>query len=90
MSIYSPADNEEKELMDEIDRGEWIPVSAKKRRELLELSKNAAIESQKKVSRMNIRLTENDMLKLKVRAMERGMPYQTLVTELIHEYVAKQ
>jgi len=89
MSIYTPADNEEKELMDEIDQGEWIPVSAEKRRELLELSKNAAIESQKKVSRMNIRLTENDMLKLKVKAMERGMPYQTLVTELIHEYVAK-
>ena len=89
MSIYTPADNEEKELMDEIDQGEWIPVSAKKRKELLELSKNTAIESQKKVSRMNIRLTENDMLKLKVKAMERGLPYQTLVTELIHEYVAK-
>jgi predicted DNA binding CopG/RHH family protein len=89
MSIYSPSDNEEKELMDEIDRGEWTSVSADKRRELLELSKKAAIESQKKVSRMNIRLTENDMLKLKVKAMERGIPYQTLVTELIHEYVAK-
>ena len=89
MSISTPADDEEKELMDEIDRGEWIPVTAEKRRELLELSKNAAIESQKKVSRMNIRLTENDMLKLKVKAMERGLPYQTLVTELIHEYVAK-
>ncbi len=89
MSIYTPADNEEKDFMDEIDRGEWIPVSAEKRRELLELSKNVAIESQKKVSRMNIRLTENDMLKLKVKAMERGLPYQTLVTELIHEYVAK-
>ncbi len=89
MSIYTPADNEEKEMMDEIDRGEWIPVSAEKRKELLELSKNAAIESQKKVSRMNIRLTEYDMLKLKVKAMERGMPYQTLVTELIHQYVAK-
>ena len=89
MSIYTPAANEEKELMDEIDQGEWIPVSAKKRKELLELSKNTAIESQKKVSRMNIRLTENDMLKLKVKAMERGLPYQTLVTELIHEYVAK-
>jgi len=90
MSIYTPADNEEKEMMDEIDRGEWIPVSAAKRRELLELSKNAAIESQKKVSRMNIRLTEKDMLQLKVKAMERGLPYQTLVTELIHEYVAKK
>lgn len=89
MSIYTPVDNEEKELMEEIGRGEWIPVSPEKRRELLELSKKAAIKSQKKVSRMNIRLTENDMLKLKVKAMERGLPYQTLVTELIHQYVTK-
>ena len=89
MSIYTAVDNEEKELMEEIGHGEWIPVSPEKRRELLELSKKAAIESQKKVSRMNIRLTENDMLKLKVKAMERGLPYQTLVTELIHQYVTK-
>ena len=89
MSIYTPVDNEEKELMEEVGRGEWIPVSPEKRRELLELSKKAAIESQKKVSRMNIRLTENDMLKLKVKARERGLPYQTLVTELIHQYVTK-
>jgi len=89
MSIYTPADSEEKDMMDEIDRGEWLPVSLEKRKKLLELSRNAAIETQKKVSRMNIRLTEKDMLQLKVKAMERGLPYQTLVTELIHEYVAK-
>ena len=89
MSIYTPADSEEKDMMDEIDRGEWLPVSLEKRKKLLELSRNAAIETQKKVGRMNIRLTEKDMLQLKVKAMERGLPYQTLVTELIHEYVAK-
>ncbi len=89
MSIYTPADSEEKDMMDEIDRGEWLPVSLEKRKKLLELSRNAAIETQKKVSRMNIRLTEKDMLQLKVKAMEIGLPYQTLVTELIHEYVAK-
>ena len=36
---------------------------------------------------MNIRLTETDMLKLITGAMERGIPYQTLATEIIHEYV---
>ena len=89
MNTHTPIDNEEKELMEEISHGKWIPVSPEKRRELLELSKKTAIESQKKVSRMNIRLTENDMLRLKVKAMERGLPYQTLVTELIHQYVTK-
>jgi len=87
-TIYEPLDGEERELMDEIDSGEWHPISSKKRQELLELTKKAAINSQTKSARMNIRLTESDMISLKVKATERGIPYQTLVTELIHEYLA--
>jgi len=84
---YDPLDAEERELMEEIDSGEWHSVSTNKRQEILELSRNAAINSQTKSARMNIRLTESDMIELKVKATERGIPYQTLVTELIHEYV---
>ena len=79
-------DEEEKILQNEIEK--WQPVSPEKRKELLELSRKAAINSQRKNARMNIRLTESDMLKLKSKAMERGIPYQTLVTELIHTYVS--
>ena len=55
---------------------------------LQELSRRIAIESIKKTNRMNIRLTESDMLELKVKALEKGIPYQTLVTELIHNYIS--
>ena len=85
---YDPLDAEERELMEEIDADEWHSVSPKRRQEILELTRNAAINSQTKSARMNIRLTESDMIELKVKATERGIPYQTLVTELIHEYVA--
>lgn len=50
MNIHTPADNEEKKLIDEIDRGEWIPVSSEKRMRLLELSKKAIIELKKNES----------------------------------------
>ena len=36
---------------------------------------------------MNIRLSPNDLKRLKVKAMEEGMPYQTLVSSVIHKYV---
>jgi predicted DNA binding CopG/RHH family protein len=33
------------------------------------------------------RVSPNDLKRLKVRAMEDGMPYQTLVSSIIHKYV---
>jgi predicted DNA binding CopG/RHH family protein len=36
---------------------------------------------------MNIRITSRDMSNLKVRAKEEGMPYQTLVSSIIHKYL---
>jgi len=84
---FEPLDREEKELIAEIDRGEWRPVSEEKKEELLRVSKTAGTNTRNKTERMNIRLSEADMLRLKSKAMEKGIPYQTLLTELIHEYV---
>jgi predicted DNA binding CopG/RHH family protein len=36
---------------------------------------------------MNVRISERDMRKLKARAAEEGIPYQTLVTMVLHKYV---
>ena len=80
-------DDEEKQLIDEIERGEWQPVAREKREYLLALARETAVNTLRKDARMNIRLTETDMLRLKTKALERGIPYQTLVTELIHEYL---
>lgn len=43
-----------------------------------------------KSERMNIRLPEEDLLKLQELAVKLGMPYQTLVGSVIHRYVTKQ
>jgi len=41
----------------------------------------------KKNKTMNIRVNEVDLNSLKARALEEGIPYQTLVTSILHKYV---
>ena len=36
---------------------------------------------------LNIRLSEKDLQKIKIKALDKGIPYQTLVTSVIHRYV---
>ncbi len=36
---------------------------------------------------ITIRLAERDLQKIKTKAAEEGMPYQTLVTSIIHKYI---
>jgi len=51
------------------------------------LSKSAT-ETLAKDQCMNIRISKNDLDGIKLRAMEEGLPYQTLVASIIHKYVA--
>jgi predicted DNA binding CopG/RHH family protein len=41
----------------------------------------------KKGKNINIRLSENDLLKLKSRAMSDGIPYQTYLASLVHKHL---
>jgi len=77
-------DKEEQELLESIESGEWQSVDnledeIKKYREI---AKNTL----KKDKRINIRLSSNDLQKLKTTAVELGMPYQTLVSSILHQY----
>ncbi|RLA51442.1 MAG: hypothetical protein DRQ65_07935 [Gammaproteobacteria bacterium] len=51
---------------------------------------SAAEETFKKDRRINIRLSTHDLegLQRRTRAMEEGMPYQTLVSSILHKYVS--
>jgi predicted DNA binding CopG/RHH family protein len=48
---------------------------------------NAAKNALKKDKRINIRLTSRDLLELKLKAVEEGIPYQTLVSSILHKYL---
>ncbi len=81
---YFELDKEEKELLEEFERGEWIPVKdqARAKKEAMEAAKNTL----KKTRNINIRLTERDLLKLKAKAAREGIPYQTLVSSILHRF----
>ncbi|OHC07029.1 MAG: antitoxin, partial [Planctomycetes bacterium RIFOXYB12_FULL_42_10] len=39
-----------------------------------------------KQRRINIRMTERDLKKIRAKAIEEGIPYQSLISMLIHKY----
>lgn len=73
-------DKEEKKIIESYDHDEWESVNKRK-----SLTK-AADRSLKKNKRINIRLTEKDYRDIQVKAMEEGIPYQTLISSIIHKY----
>ena len=84
MMKYFELDQEEQELLTEIERGEWKPVKnfAKRKKELMQIARNTL----NKTRNINIRLTERDLHKLKAKAMQEGIPYQTLVSSILHRF----
>lgn len=74
---------EEKEIRKDIDRGDYKPVSNAERARLEKVFKHGA----RKVTRINIRLTDEDIAKLKYRAEQEGIPYQTLIGGVLHKFV---
>jgi len=52
--------------------------------------KEAAIEQLTKEKKINIRLTANDYNMIKTKAKDEGLPYQSLISSLIHKYVKNE
>jgi predicted DNA binding CopG/RHH family protein len=51
-------------------------------------AREAARATFKKSERMNIRMSPKDLEDLKIRALQEGMPYQSLVSSLIRKYLS--
>jgi predicted DNA binding CopG/RHH family protein len=76
--------NNELEILKSIEQGEWSSVahvSEEKRR-----YQGYAEAALRKDRRINIRITERDLKEIQRRAVKEGIPYQTLVSSLIHKY----
>jgi predicted DNA binding CopG/RHH family protein len=77
--------SEEKDLLESIERDEW--KSAKNKKALMNELKETATNTMLKDQRMNIRIGKRDLEGIKAKALEEGIPYQTLVASIIHKYV---
>ena len=77
---------DEKALLDSVDRGEWRSTRAPKRG--LSRYSRAAKATFKKDRRLNIRISTKDLEAIQKRALEEGLPYQTLIASLLHKYAS--
>ena len=78
-------DNEEQKLMESLEENGW--KSTKNIEAWKTLLYKAAAETLAKDQRMNIRISKVDLDGIKLRAIEEGLPYQTLVASIIHKYI---
>ncbi len=89
MQVFDPQDlsAEEQAELAAIESGEFISVSN------FEVEKANAEAVAKatlnKTRNINIRLSERDLYKLKAKAIEEGIPYQTLASSILHKSTAK-
>lgn len=68
----------------QVDRsvGQFRPVSKKKARRI-----EGILQRAKKSKNVNIRIAEDDLVRLKRRSQAEGLPYQTLIASVLHKYL---
>jgi predicted DNA binding CopG/RHH family protein len=79
-------DKEEKELLESFGKKEWEKILSHEAE--LKKFKEIATESLKKDERINIRISGMDLREIKRKAVQEGIPYQTLVSSILHKYVS--
>jgi predicted DNA binding CopG/RHH family protein len=79
-------DIDEVEQSTAIDMGEFTSVKnlAERKAQLV----SAAGNHLNKAANVNIRLPQRDLYKLKAKALEEGLPYQTMIGSILHKAVA--
>ncbi|MDP8985171.1 MAG: antitoxin [Pseudomonadota bacterium] len=81
-------DPEEKEILESFESGRLTPVKNRSRE--LARHRKVAEATFAKDSRINIRISSKDLRALQKRALAEGMPYQTLVSSVLHKFVEGQ
>ncbi|MDA1127552.1 MAG: antitoxin [Chloroflexi bacterium] len=76
---------EEKDLVESYERDEWR--SSTNQDSDIERYGQYARATFKKDMRVNIRLSKKDLEAIQARALEEGIPYQTLMGSVLHKYV---
>lgn len=79
-----PIDHDESDLLQAFEQGQLKSVATKSE---LARFKAAARATALKDRRVNIRLSSGDLSDIQVKALEEGVPYQTLIASVLHKYV---
>ncbi len=85
-SAFTPIDQEEQLIISSLENEEWQQVdNLDKEKEKAVLTARNTI---KKDKRINLRLTQKDYHQIQLKAIEQGIPYQTLISSIIHRYLS--
>jgi predicted DNA binding CopG/RHH family protein len=86
--MMSKLDREEKEVLEAFESGKLRRAKGVVKE--IGRHKTYAEATFKKDARINIRLSSRDLRALQTRALQEGIPYQTLVASVLHKYVDGQ
>jgi len=75
---------QEKQIVESVERGDWRSVRGVKKQ--IKRYKEYAKATVRKDKRVNIRMSEKDLIRIRKKAMEEGLPYQTLISSVLHRY----
>lgn len=78
-------DEDEQALLEAFEAGKFESTLTPERKVLIAKSAAATF---KKDKRINIRITSRDLSALQRRALKEGIPYQALVSSIIHKYIS--
>jgi len=77
---------DERDILKSFEQGEWKSVKD------LDAEKKKAIEAARatfrKDRRVNIRISSKDLEDIRKKAVEEGIPYQTLIASVLHKYAS--
>jgi len=78
-------DKEEQNILDSFERGEW--KSVKNVKQEIQKHQEYAHQTLKKDKRVNIRISSRVLDELQARAIEDGIPYQTLISSILYRFI---
>jgi predicted DNA binding CopG/RHH family protein len=78
---------EEKDLLASYERGEWKRVDNLKKK--VNRYQKIARLTLRKDKRINIRISTRDLEEIQKKALEEGIPYQTLISSVLHKYISR-
>jgi len=89
-------DKDELEILEAIEKDEYISLKKTTPKEFekeKKLAKNVAKNTLSKLTKKKaytIKLLEEDINKIKAMAMQKGLPYQTFISSILHQVATKQ
>lgn len=79
-------DKDENEILESYEKGEWRSLKSKKKQ--LSKYQKYATETFLKNKRVNIRISKRVLEGIQKKAIREGIPYQTLMSSVLHKYIS--